>query len=324
MARLHSINKYRFFDQTFELYSDDVETLSLMNVMFKRFSIADTEITSQRYEVLTKPPRIYNKDFSYIVKQPELLPSITHGIILRNTLAQIKSHLLFHAAALSYQGKGIILAADSGCGKTTLTLALLTQGFKFLSDEVAALSLEELAPYPRCLWVRDGTYDIFQELGLEFPVHKVATKIKNRTAIHISDALLGDKCEPRYLVIIKKPSEANDRVCEIKTDSLPPIKIKEKYINKFYRKCEQLGILILDVEEASVAENFYNQAPKLEEISKLTASLDLLRSFLGGYDSNAVSLIEPLAKILKPVKCYQLTPGKLDQTVEIIDDLCKS
>jgi len=347
---------YRIFDQQFELHSNHADTLKIMEVMFRRFAVmADKHGEAARYDVLTKAGKhagIHTKDFCYIVQSPNLLPSLTHGIILRHTLAQIRSHLLFHAAALSRNGKGIILAADSGCGKTTLTLALVRQGFQCLSDETAALNLNngELAPYPRSLWVRAGTHHVFQQYGWKLPPHQIGLQKTDRTTIHLESTLLGDNCQPHHLIMIKRPDEGDERICHITLDSLPnrlwtdlqangiePIKptstegfpkfkAKELHINKIYDTCEQHGVLVLNVEETGVAPSYYENRPQLQKIPKLTATINLLRYFLGGYrsvliQSSAADLIQPLAKILTPVKCYQLTPGKLDKTVEIINDL---
>lgn len=49
-------------------------------------------------------------------------------------------HLLIHAGALNFGGKGILLLADSGGGKSTTTLALVKGGAKFLCDDIALLS----------------------------------------------------------------------------------------------------------------------------------------------------------------------------------------
>ncbi|MEN8215913.1 MAG: hypothetical protein ABFS56_05965 [Pseudomonadota bacterium] len=350
------IQRYKFFDQTVELRSDHADTLTLMDVMFRRFAVRDNDGETVRYEVLTDVggrAGIITKDYCYIIEDPTRLPSLAHGIILRNTLARIRSHLLFHAAALSYRGKGVILAADSGCGKTTLTLALVRQGFKFLSDEAAALGLNngELTPYPRSLLVRMGTLKVFQQRGWELPSHQTALKTDDRMAIHFSSALLGDKCQPHCLIIVQRPDKADDRICKVTLDSMParlwanlqgiviqdfkksegffPVfKAKEADVNKIYEACEQLGVLVLDVEESAVAPSYFENTPQLQEISKLTAAISLLQYFLGSHRSvllqedfqgSVAGLIQPLVKILAPVKCYQLTPGRLEQTVESIN-----
>ncbi|MFH0351486.1 MAG: hypothetical protein ACHBMF_06110 [Chromatiales bacterium] len=62
-----------------------------------------------------------------------------------------------HAAVVERHGKAVILAAPSGTGKSTLTLALLHAGFRYLSDELAPLDLITLqvTPYPHALCLKD-------------------------------------------------------------------------------------------------------------------------------------------------------------------------
>jgi hypothetical protein len=61
--------------------------------------------------------------------------------------------LVLHAGAVSLRGCGLLLPAPSGAGKSTLTAALVLRGFRYLSDEAAAIdpiSLE-VEPYPKPL-----------------------------------------------------------------------------------------------------------------------------------------------------------------------------
>lgn len=61
-----------------------------------------------------------------------------------------------HAAVVERDGKAVVLAAPSGTGKSTLTLALLHAGFRYLSDELAPFDLVTLQvmPYPHALCLR--------------------------------------------------------------------------------------------------------------------------------------------------------------------------
>lgn len=67
---------------------------------------------------------------------------------LSRKLVQTSGYALLHAAALC-QGDGVYLFGGcSGCGKTTLTTALLQRGFTLLSDEYAPMSLQDRSVQP--------------------------------------------------------------------------------------------------------------------------------------------------------------------------------
>jgi hypothetical protein len=68
-----------------------------------------------------------------------------------------RSDLYFlHSAALEWNGKVCLLAADSGGGKSTTTWALLHHGFRYLSDELSPIDLDTLHvfPYPHALCLK--------------------------------------------------------------------------------------------------------------------------------------------------------------------------
>lgn len=53
-----------------------------------------------------------------------------------------------HAAAIALDGRVAVLAAPAGTGKSTLTLALLENGFAYLSDELAPLDFRTMMVHP--------------------------------------------------------------------------------------------------------------------------------------------------------------------------------
>jgi hypothetical protein len=55
-------------------------------------------------------------------------------------------HVVLHANVVSRGGRALLLLGMSGAGKTTLTSALLTRGFGFLSDDLAVLEVGDAAP----------------------------------------------------------------------------------------------------------------------------------------------------------------------------------
>jgi hypothetical protein len=62
-----------------------------------------------------------------------------------------------HAAAVELDGKAAIIVAPSGTGKSTTTWGLLHAGFRYLSDELAPVDLQEMLvyPYPHALCLKD-------------------------------------------------------------------------------------------------------------------------------------------------------------------------
>ena len=64
-------------------------------------------------------------------------------------LQKKRADLFFlHSAALEWQGKACLLAAESGSGKSTTAWALLHHGFRYMSDELSPVDLEEMRVFP--------------------------------------------------------------------------------------------------------------------------------------------------------------------------------
>jgi hypothetical protein len=76
-------------------------------------------------------------------------------------------YLLLHAAGLERDGRVVLLAAPSTHGKTTLTLALLASGWRFLSDEIVPVRLDDCraAPFPRATHIRHPSLDSIEQQG---------------------------------------------------------------------------------------------------------------------------------------------------------------
>ena len=61
--------------------------------------------------------------------------------------------LLFHAGAVERDGRVVMVLGVSGKGKSTLTAALVREGYRYLSDEIVAVDIAsgEVWPYPKAL-----------------------------------------------------------------------------------------------------------------------------------------------------------------------------
>jgi HprK-related kinase A len=96
--------------------------------------------------------------------------------------------LLLHAGAVERGGRAVVLPALPASGKSTLTAALSTRGFRLLSDEFAVVRLADTAllPVPRAVALKNASIAIIRAfapyavLGPEFP------KTRKGTVAHLA------------------------------------------------------------------------------------------------------------------------------------------
>ncbi len=95
-----------------------------------------------------------------------------------------RAELLFlHAAALEWRGTAYLLAGESGQGKSTTAWGLLHHGFRYLSDELSPVSVDDLEvyAYPQALCLKrpppaayplpaDGVVDLGRTLHIPVAV----------------------------------------------------------------------------------------------------------------------------------------------------------
>lgn len=115
--------------------------------------------------VLTKDSRIHYSTSNWV----DLLLKL-HECISNDFIRSTRDHYyLVHSAVLVRRGKAIIIPGASKSGKSTLTIALLKEGFKYLSDEIAAIDPDtlETSGFPRAIRVREKTLTLFPALEPE-------------------------------------------------------------------------------------------------------------------------------------------------------------
>lgn len=103
-------------------------------------------------------------------------PSSIHPGILSNfifliglsELLRSRELYMIHAAALAWDGKGVLVPGFTGSGKTTLSIALLREGFRFLGDDRTFVKREtdglKLLAFPDELDVTEETISSFPEM----------------------------------------------------------------------------------------------------------------------------------------------------------------
>lgn len=75
-------------------------------------------------------------------------------------------HVVLHAGCVARHGGGVVLSAPMEAGKSTLVTALVRDGWDYLSDEIAAVSLTDgrLHPYPAPIALDPGSFPLFPAL----------------------------------------------------------------------------------------------------------------------------------------------------------------
>ena len=159
-----------FGDSSIEIVTHEDTTADMVEMLFKGVPSEGSHPPHVRLEISQ------DRDGDYRLSRDE--KKIYHGdslAALANSLMdtsiynladKCSSGMLFHAACLSWKGKGIIMPAQSGHGKTTLSAWLLANGFDYLTDELVYMPLESRKAmcFGRPLNVKYGASEIIENL----------------------------------------------------------------------------------------------------------------------------------------------------------------
>jgi len=325
--------RLRFFDLDAEIRSDSDAYVDLFARMYRRFQVGGSPVLDQKsveFTVLTKPDDRWGHQAIILDREvwplydPWLLEGYTYESVLHAIVASVRSHFLIHAGVVAHGGQGIVLAADSAHGKTTLVLELVRRGFKFLSDEMAALGRADrrVHPFPRSLRIRPGTLEKVGFLkavaGAPEWLGKLLLDIEE-----IQPASMGRAAAISHVVILRDPVEAGqeksdnseqelgilvDRlddaflaavrqiegVADAHTDvdrGCPALRLRTKgrsrmsVLPQVEALCRTRRILILDVIKRAETQPTFTTPARLEAIPKSKAAMELLRRFQGGHKS---------------------------------------
>ncbi len=321
-----------FFDVEAIIHSDSDDYLNLFHQMYRRFRLDEYSPQRPRSTIkiilFTLPQNPWGKPVLIIddevrfLNTSRLLEGYVYETVFHTIISRVTSHYLIHAGVVAYKDQGIILSADSGHGKTTLVLELIRRGFKFLSDEMAALSRTDHAiyPFPRSLRIRPGT---LERAG--FPKPRVdAPKWLGKWILDIDEIQansLGDKTPLKYIIILRNSTQPpreqeNIRHRELgilvdhvdaslldairRIDGVIDIQIGQNYnyplltlyatdrsplLSKVEAICREQQILILEVIKRHEEHPSFESPVRLEKITQSQGAMELVRRFQGGHKS---------------------------------------
>jgi hypothetical protein len=147
--------------------------------------------------------------------RPEELLHRTRVEINQLAIDRTGGRLRFHAGAVERDGEVVMIAGDSGRGKSTLTAALVQRGFAYLTDELAAIDPETLAvlPYPKAVDLDVGSHDL---LGLDLESGEDVTWAHKRA---VTPGRLGSVSPGGRLVLVVL---LNDEIATNARSDAPP------------------------------------------------------------------------------------------------------
>jgi hypothetical protein len=146
------------------------------------------------------------------------------------TLLDALHLVIFHAACVSFQGRGFLLVGESGAGKSSLAYACARRNWTYISDDATAVPRRRPARLvvgnPRTFRFRPAARELFPEI-------RGPIKLRNgKPTIEIpSDSFPGiatsDSCSPDFFLFLRRTNDSR------RSPALVPI-AREKAVERLF------------------------------------------------------------------------------------------
>jgi len=181
-------------------YSLIAESLS---ILYADFEILNKENIFIDFHITIEPENIFSKfihrkaqfffdGFPLFNPLPFLhAPAIIEWGMNWCISSQINTHLIIHAAVIEKSGHAVIMPAPPGSGKSTLTAALIQEGWRLLSDELTIIDIEKgcVTPFPRPVSLKNQSIDIIKKRYPSVVFGPLSTDTSKGNVCHIKPPL---------------------------------------------------------------------------------------------------------------------------------------
>jgi hypothetical protein len=170
---------FRALDHTFAIRATDEDVGRYFATAFDAFDHGDEPSTvySLRHDGPPDEPYLLYEGSRRISRHEDASVPASRLMwgVNRSAIASSPQHVLLHAAAVERDGVGVVLPAAMESGKTTLAAGLVQAGFRYLTDEAAAITpgTSRLVAYPKPLSVDRGSWGVLASLEPQVPTSVV-------------------------------------------------------------------------------------------------------------------------------------------------------
>ena len=156
--------RYDFLGLRVTVSSDRPETLKLLDALYCVFS-KQTDAGSSDLDLALRSQSadgggaiLEVMGHAHPLARPPLTDLHAYSILLGELFQRFDDFFLVHGAAISNGDSTLLISGPSGHGKTTLSLDLLGQGFRLLSDDFAPIGRSDgrIHPFPKRIGLKRG------------------------------------------------------------------------------------------------------------------------------------------------------------------------
>jgi hypothetical protein len=153
-----------------------------------------------------------------------------------------------HAACVGKDHQGVLLAGDSGAGKSSLAYACARRGWTYVSDDASSLVLRKpgrvVIGSPQAFRFRPSASHLFPELHGTTKARNGKPTMEIRTE-HLPHVITADECEIDYIVFLHRSE------IEVDTARLAPVS-REEALRRLVQNPWPSELLILEERVAAI------------------------------------------------------------------------